>query len=124
MVIYKSRKLNKEFKLILTLGHHETNSIRALEDFVIFDEAIGEAMTMTSREDTLIAVTADHSHVFTLGGYAVRGNDLLGINVAKESSLSNLGLTYTPLLYGNGPGGLLKIRDYNLTNEITSIHQS
>jgi alkaline phosphatase len=34
---------------------------------------------MTSKNDTMITVTADHSHVFTIGGYAQRGNPIFGI---------------------------------------------
>lgn len=33
---------------------------------------------MTSEDDTLIIATADHSHVFTMGGYSDRGNDIFG----------------------------------------------
>ncbi len=36
---------------------------------------------MTSRNDTMITVTADHSHVFTIGGYAQRGNPIFGIGI-------------------------------------------
>ena len=36
---------------------------KALEEFVAFDEAIGEAKRLAGTEDTLITVTADHSHV-------------------------------------------------------------
>jgi alkaline phosphatase len=42
------------------------------------DQAIGQAGTMTSLEDTLTVVTADHSHVFTFGGYTPRGNSIFG----------------------------------------------
>ena len=41
--------------------------------------AVRKAMEMTSDQDTLIIVTADHSHVFTLAGYPHRGNDILGL---------------------------------------------
>jgi alkaline phosphatase len=34
-----------------------------LNDFAIFDDAIGKALNITNEEDTLITVTADHSHV-------------------------------------------------------------
>ena len=42
------------------------------------DEAVTVAMEMTSEDDTLITVTADHSHVFTVGGYPPRGAPILG----------------------------------------------
>ena len=43
-----------------------------------FDYAIGNATSILSEEDTLVVVTADHSHTFTLGGSAWRGNGIYG----------------------------------------------
>lgn len=43
-----------------------------------FDDAIQKAVDMTSESDTLIIVTADHSHTFHMGGNAERGNPLFG----------------------------------------------
>lgn len=37
-----------------------------------------EAVRMTDPEDTLIIVTADHSHVFDIAGYSYRGTDIFG----------------------------------------------
>lgn len=42
-------------------------------------------------------------------------------NVNYQSPVTVNNLTYTPLGYANGPGGLKKIRTTNLTNEQTSI---
>jgi len=37
-------------------------------------------MSKVDLSDTLIVVTADHSHVMTMGGLATpRGNDILGM---------------------------------------------
>ena len=48
-------------------GHHEGKAKQALHEAVEMDQAIGQAGAMTSVEDTLTVVTADHSHVFTFG---------------------------------------------------------
>jgi alkaline phosphatase len=49
----------------------------------MFDNAIGKALDMTSINDTLILVTADHSHTFSIGGYSARGNDIYGSCIFK-----------------------------------------
>ncbi len=53
-------------------GHHNGKAKQALTDFVAFDNAIATGLSMTDEEETLSVVTADHSHVFTIGGYNQR----------------------------------------------------
>lgn len=59
-------------------GHHEGKAKQALHEAVELDRAIGLATRLTSARDTLSVVTADHSHVFTFGGYTPRGNPIFG----------------------------------------------
>ena len=89
-------------------AHHAGNAVRALEDTLALDAAIKKALELTSRDDTLIVVTADHSHTMTINGYPKRGNPLLGtvMNVDDEVEKAADGKPYTTLSYANGPGAL------------------
>ncbi|MDX1951063.1 MAG: alkaline phosphatase [Verrucomicrobiota bacterium] len=92
-------------------AHHAGNAFRALSDTVELSKAVEVALAKTDPNETLIIVTADHSHVFTIGGYPERGNPILGLVSAEADSSGNpiftkdlLGLPYTTLSYANGPG--------------------
>ncbi|XP_038196958.1 alkaline phosphatase, germ cell type-like [Arvicola amphibius] len=81
-------------------GHHEGRAYRALTEAVMFDSAIDKADQLTSEQDTMILVTADHSHVFSFGGYTLRGTSIFGLVPFKAQD----GKSFTSILYGNGPG--------------------
>lgn len=93
-------------------GHHAGNAKRALLDTIELSRAVKRAMELTSEQDTLIIVTADHSHTMTIGGYPHRGNSLTGL--VREvpgtdgdpvvDALDRNGLPYATLSYANGPG--------------------
>lgn len=93
-------------------AHHFGNAYRALTDAIALSEAVRAADEMTSADDTLILVTADHSHTLSFAGYPVRGNPILGKvkgSSGEESSggefaLDAVDLPYTTLNYANGPG--------------------
>ncbi len=88
-------------------GHHANSAFAALSDTVELSLAVQAALDATSREDTLIIVTADHSHVFTMAGYPKRGNPILGkvVEVGSDTPiLGDDGLPYTTLGYINGLG--------------------
>jgi alkaline phosphatase len=86
-------------------AHHASNAYRALTDAIALSDAVAVAKTMTDDNDTLIVVTADHSHVFTIAGYPSRGNPILGKTAVNGENLTDmLGLPYTTLAYANGPG--------------------
>ncbi|KAI5281393.1 intestinal-type alkaline phosphatase [Manis pentadactyla] len=81
-------------------GHHDGTAYLALTEAVMFDSAIDKASQLTSEKDTLTLVTADHSHVFSFGGYTFRGTSIFGLAPSKASDKK----AYTSILYGNGPG--------------------
>ena len=90
-------------------AHHGTNAYRALTETQELARAVALADMMTNDEDTLILVTADHSHVFTIAGYPRIGNPILGLVVPPgdggdedHTSKAADGLPYTTLGYHNG----------------------
>ncbi len=106
------KKNKKGFFLMVEGGridhaHHSGNAYRALTDTQQLAAAVKAAIDKTRPKDTLIIVTADHSHVFTIGGYPQRGNPILGLTQGVGSTLPDLdmlGLPYTTLNYANGTG--------------------
>ncbi|WP_394805413.1 alkaline phosphatase [Kordiimonas aestuarii] len=90
-------------------GHHAGSAYNALNDAVALSAAVKKAVEMVDLDETLILVTADHSHVFTMAGYAKRGNPILGLVVEAHSdtpALAGDGKPYTTLGYHNGPGAV------------------
>jgi alkaline phosphatase len=103
-------KNQKGFFLMVEAGridhaHHEGNAYRALEDTVELSEAVKAAMSKVNLEETLIIVTADHSHTFSISGYADRGTNILGLATEGGKVLKgDDDKPYTILGYMNGPG--------------------
>ena len=115
--IARLRRNDKGYVLLVEGGridhaHHYGNAYRALTDTVALSDAVRAADEMTSDQDTLILVTADHSHTLSFVGYPVRGNAILGKVRGSSGEGSSdgsyardaLGMPYTTLNYSNGPG--------------------
>lgn len=93
-------------------AHHATNAYRALTDTMEFARAIEAAVAKVDLSETLILVTADHGHVFTIAGYPTRGNDILGKVIPNDETGEPApdfardldGLPFTTVSYANGPG--------------------
>lgn len=79
----------------------------ALADTIEFANAVQAAYEATDPEETLILVTADHGHVFTIAGYPKRANPILGKVVpvgSTDAVEASDGMPYTTLGYMNGLG--------------------
>jgi alkaline phosphatase len=93
-------------------AHHDGNAYRALTETIELSNAVRVALSKVDLRETLIIVTADHSHTFNIAGYPTRGNDILGLvrqndsegNPASSSARDKTGKPYTTLGYANGPG--------------------
>jgi alkaline phosphatase len=106
-------KFNQGFFLLIEggridHGHHETRPRYALDEYVEFDNSIGMAKQFLKEknllDDTLIVVTADHSHVFTFGAYSSRGSNILGFGSLEQLNVSDIDkLPINIIAYGNGP---------------------
>ena len=91
-------------------AHHSGNAFRALDETIALSDAVRVARSMTSLDDTLVLVTADHAHTLNFVGYPRRGNPILGKVIEADAKSDEdyardlLGLPYTTLSYANGPG--------------------
>lgn len=114
------KKNPKGFFLLVEGGridhaHHAGMAHLALADAVAFDDAVKAALAATNTRDTLIVVTADHSHVLSMAGYPSRDNPILGLaddGKGKPARAAD-GKPYTTLSYANGPGAELPVLDSN-----------
>ena len=123
MATFAVRKLqaqNKGYVLMveggrIDHGHHMSNAARALDETAEFSDAIAAVLKIIDLKDTLVLVTADHSHSFTMTGYPPRGNDILGLlrplasgeGSSRTDDSGNLvdkaGRAMPTLSYANGP---------------------
>ena len=58
--------------------HHKGRSHHAFQETLALSDSVEVALNMTDEKDTLIIVTADHSHTMSLSGYQARGTNILG----------------------------------------------
>ncbi|ELU17569.1 hypothetical protein CAPTEDRAFT_27603, partial [Capitella teleta] len=86
----------------IDMAHHGSRPRRALTDTLEFSQSVEMAVKMTSEEDTLIIVTADHSHVMAFAGYHTKGSDVLGTGTGIYPAEDIM--PYSKLSYTNGPG--------------------
>ena len=97
-------------------ANHDGNVYRTMTDGVAFDEAVAKAIEMTSEDDTLVIVTADHEHAIAFNGYCGRGSPIHGLCYAIDDageqhsdalSTADDNKPYSAVGYLNGPGSVL-----------------
>uniref|UniRef100_A0A182PML8 alkaline phosphatase n=1 Tax=Anopheles epiroticus TaxID=199890 RepID=A0A182PML8_9DIPT len=82
-------------------AHHDNLAKLALDETVELHRAVERTVQHLgeSVQETLVLVTADHSHTFTIGGYPVRGNDILSTGDFSRFDR----MPFFTLTYANGP---------------------
>lgn len=90
---------------LIDKAHHINLAGDALNEAVEFSKAIAAAAAMTDPKDTLIIVTADHSHGLTINGGA-RGASILGVLPGNDDDPAQAldGRPVPILMYATGPG--------------------
>ncbi|XP_059618645.1 membrane-bound alkaline phosphatase-like [Phlebotomus argentipes] len=90
----------------IDLAHHDNYLRASLDETVEFHKAIELARGMFSEEDTLIVVTADHSHAISMSGYPNRKHDIFGyVGNANDNK------PYFTMGYANGPAYPVHVKE-------------
>ncbi len=122
--IKKLSKNKKGYFLMIESGridhaHHDGNGYRALEEATELSQTVRSIISMVDTKETLILVTADHSHTMTIAGYSDRGNPILGLSTEEgKVTLAKDNKPYTTIGYQNGVGAIKGERE-TLTAEKT-----
>ncbi|MGR5117265.1 alkaline phosphatase [Vibrio astriarenae] len=105
-------------------AHHAGWGNMALAEYEMFIEAVQRATDMVNLDETMVLVTADHSHTDSISGNVKRGNPIAGLayDVEGEVRLANDGLPFTTRHYANsdigGQGGAL---DGNSRTDLSNV---
>jgi len=81
-------------------GHHDGQAYKALTEAQELHNTLAWVQDNVDITETLLIVTADHSHTMTLLGYPTRGNPILGNIELNNGDV----LDYPSVNYRNGPG--------------------
>lgn len=109
-------------------AHHDGNAYRALTETIELSNAVRTAKQKVNLDETLIIVTADHSHTFVISGYPIRGNNIMGLNqevnskgeLEEKPKTDRNGKPYTTLGYANGTGARGGERPFLTQEQVTN----
>ncbi|VDL99696.1 unnamed protein product [Schistocephalus solidus] len=86
-------------------AHHTNEGRHAMDEMLEFDKAIEAAMELVNMDETLMIVTADHSHSFGLFGRPSRFHSILDLDNGYSSKTLDK-QSMTAMGYLTGPAGL------------------
>ena len=117
------QKCDEGFVLFVEAGHvdkahHKGWAGKALEEVLELELAVETALNMTDAEETLVLVTADHSHSLTINGYPRTGVDILTYDpgeMSQQVSDDKQPHYYPSLMYSTGPGK--RSADYDVSQD-------
>ena len=96
----------------IDLAHHKSWARKSLMEAVELSATVAAVTARINLDDTLVLVTADHSHSLTINGSdsSPRGTDILGFNkkLDGEYYLDEDGNPFTTLQYATGAKGSTK----------------
>lgn len=107
-ILKSSDEENKGFLLMVEGGridhaHHDNMGKLAMDETLSLDNAVENVQETLKRlgilEDTLIIVTADHSHTMNIVGYPERGQEFPALHMPTDGD----GIFETSITYANGP---------------------
>ncbi|CAH8579943.1 unnamed protein product [Schistosoma margrebowiei] len=85
-------------------GNHENRAQYALSETLELEKAVEKALSLVDQQETLLLVTADHSHAYGVVGHPTRNTSVLDVdNTAKGDDNKS----YLISSYFNGPRGIL-----------------
>ncbi|CAH8556209.1 unnamed protein product [Schistosoma mattheei] len=85
-------------------GNHDNRAQYALSETLELEKAVEKALSLVDQQETLLLVTADHSHAYGVVGYPTRNTSVLDVdNTAKGDDNKS----YLISSYFNGPRGIL-----------------
>ncbi|MFN4175675.1 alkaline phosphatase [Phenylobacterium sp.] len=111
---------------LIDKAHHLNDAGRALGEVLELSAAVEAALKKVDLSETLVIVTADHSHGLTLSAPADRGTPILG-NATHEGRpfLDKTGRPYAILNYATGPAApnraLVPLKDAEHTGEDVAV---
>jgi alkaline phosphatase len=91
--VYGAILLNRTHKMncsqieggMIDQAHHRGTAKRALDETVALATAVEDTLKLVDTKDTLLIVTADHTHTLAISGYPDRGSNILGRKEHKQT---------------------------------------